>query len=116
MMKSGWKAMPKRPRSPLRSVATLRNGAGSSTPFLMTLTWPSCWQKKIRPSGANFIAVGELREPAITVSVKPDGGLPAKSKETQEKWASERITRAGRLVIVWHLHEVLVTLYVLEHS
>jgi hypothetical protein len=53
------------------------DGVARSTPFLTTRTAPVCSVMKMRPSGANAIAVGRDSVLARTVSLKPGGTVAA---------------------------------------
>ena len=78
MAKFGSKAIPRRPRSPEESTVRLTNGVLSNEPFLITRSWPPCWQTKSRPSDANAIAVREPdRLPPTCASTNPGGKVAA---------------------------------------
>src|SRR5438105_3959186 len=93
MAKFGSKAIPRSPRSPEESTVRLTNGVPSNEPFLITRSWPFCWQTKSRPSGANAIAVGGPDRLLPTcASVNPDGRLAAvATKDTKGAITSSRI-------------------------
>ena len=79
----------------------LTNGVLSNEPFLITRSWPPCWQTKSRPSGANAIAVGEPdRLLPNCVSVNPDGKLAAVARPdttvSEAAITSSRIDEEGR--------------------
>ena len=92
----GSNAIPRRPRSPDESTVRLTNGVLSNEPFLITRSWPPCWQTKSRPSGAKAFAGGEPdRLPANYSSVNPDGKLVAVAgKDTK---ANEAAIASGRI-------------------
>ena len=78
----------------------LTNGVLSNEPFLITRSWPPCWQTKSRPSGANAIAVGEPdRLLPNCVSVNPDSKSAAVA--TKDTKVSEAAIKSGR--IAWKL-------------
>src|SRR5262245_47612112 len=76
-MKFGSNATPSKPRSPDESTVTVRKGVASKTPFLMMRKVPPCSQTKIRPSGANAIAVALFKPLATSESVNPGGTVAA---------------------------------------
>ena len=57
----------------MQLTVTVRNGVGSSAPFLITRSRPPCSQTNRRPSGANCIAVG-LAKPARDQRLGETGG------------------------------------------
>ena len=74
----------------------LTNGVLSNKPFLITRSWPPCWQTKSRPSGANAIAVGEPdRLLPNCVSTNPGGKFAAVAR--QQTKVSDAAIRNGRI-------------------
>src|SRR5215813_12385407 len=76
--KFGSKATPSKPRSPVESTVSVRNGVANRDPFLITRNCPPCRQTNRRPSGAKSIAVGLVRLFATIVSENPGGKVAAK--------------------------------------
>ena len=96
--KFGSNAIPRRPRSPEESTVRLTKGVLSNEPLLITRSWPSCWQTKRRPSGANAIAVGAPdRLLPNWVSVNPDGKLAAVARENAK--VNEAAITSGRIAM-----------------
>ena len=101
-LNAGSNAMPRRPRSPLEFTVSVTNGAGSSTPSLMTRSCPPCRQTNSRPSGANSIAVGLVRPLATRLSVKPEGStaeVAGPHSTNDHTHATPRSTRPGVLMV-----------------
>src|SRR4029079_10178550 len=69
--------MPIKPRSPVESTGTVKNGVGNSTPFLITRNFPPCCETKRRPSGANSIWYGRFKPDTHSGSVNPVGSTVA---------------------------------------
>src|SRR6185295_9169049 len=117
--KLGSKARPRSPRSPEELTVTVRNGAGSSAPFLITRNWPACRQTNRRPSGAKSMAVGLLRPLAISVSLKPFGSVAAApSRQTAADIAAaiivgKRKSRNFLLIVRTMAHPVIRVLQTL---
>src|SRR5688500_4569036 len=93
--------MPRRPRSPELFTVNETNGVGRSALFLMTRSLPACSATNRRPSGANAIAVGAVRPPAICVSVKPAGKVAAVAR-----WAPKNTRLKHRILRIRDLRGV----------
>src|SRR5687768_14119615 len=96
--------MPRRPRSPELFTVNETNGVGRSALFLMTRSLPACSATNRRPSGANAIAVGAVRPPAICVSVKPAGKVAAVAR-----WAPKNTRLKHRILRIRDLRVVATT-------
>ena len=96
--KFGSRATPISPRSLVESTVTVRKGVASSTPFLITRSWPACRQTNTRPSGATAMAVAFGNpEAARMVSWNPLGSVAPRRGDaiTVEAKTDARTRRPG---------------------